>query len=173
MVFSSMEGLFDRARGNGNINAGGTLRVRVRGVHRPCPSSQFRIQNAVTPTSRGVSPRAHHFRGRSHTHHTVTRERIREVLSLEVVEPDAAGMHDWQVVAEPPVPGLGFSLTMTSWLPWPKEQIDQGVELQSVSPAAASVGEPAELVLRVVAPSGRPPGVASQTTWPLCLSKAK
>ncbi len=81
------------------------------------------------------------------------RDRIREILTLEA--PGGAGAHEWQLSAEPPVAGLGFALTLTSWVPWPEAEASQGLELQITPPAQLQVGRTAELMVRAVAPSGQ------------------
>jgi len=85
----------------------------------------------------------------------LTKERIREVLVLDEAAPGIAGTHAWKVVAEPAVPGLGFSLSLQSWVPWPKEP-PAGLELSLITRGVATVGKPLEIVLAAVAPSGTP-----------------
>lgn len=81
------------------------------------------------------------------------RDKLKSVLVLEAPAPAMSGGHTWQIVAEPAVPGLGYSLTLESWVPWEAGGSD-GLEL-SLSPAvAASVGKPTDVALRAVAPSG-------------------
>ena len=85
----------------------------------------------------------------------LTKERIREVLVLDAAAPGIAGTHEWKVVAEPAVPGLGFSLALQSWVPWPKMQ-PAGLELTLTTHGQATVGKPLEIALVAVAPSGTP-----------------
>ena len=42
-----------------------------------------------------------------------------------------AGTHEWKVTAEPAVPGLAYSLTLESWVPW--EIVADAPEGDSVS----------------------------------------
>jgi hypothetical protein len=86
---------------------------------------------------------------------TPTKDKLREVLALEaaVPAPGLAGAHEWKIVAEPAVPGLGFSLALQSWVPWEKEK-GGGVELQVPERVTGAVGKPISLELSAVAPSG-------------------
>ena len=86
----------------------------------------------------------------------LNRDRIREILALEANDINAAGSHEWKVSAEPAVAGLGFSLALTSWVPWPAPATDVGLELAVSPPLKAEVGQPADIVIRAVAPAGRP-----------------
>lgn len=86
---------------------------------------------------------------------TLEKDRIREVLSLDAAAPGLAGSHTFTVKAEPAVPGLGFSLSLQSYVPWPKEQ-GAGLELQVATKGNASVGKPYDLALVAVAPAGQP-----------------
>jgi hypothetical protein len=89
------------------------------------------------------------------TQGTLTRDKLREVLPLDAdVAGGFAGKHEWRVVAEPPVPGLGFSLTLESYVPWQKEP-GRGLELALPASIAAQVGKPTEIALTAVAPAGR------------------
>ena len=85
----------------------------------------------------------------------LTKDRIREVLSLDAAAPGAAGPHAWKVIAEPAVPGLGFSLALESYVPWPREQ-PMGLELAIGTRGSAAVGKPYELALAAVAPANTP-----------------
>jgi len=85
----------------------------------------------------------------------LSRERIREVLTLDAASVGAAGSHQWEVKSEPAVPGLGFALSVTTWGPWPAQSDEQGLELSLTPPAAAAVGKPMSIAVRAVAPAGR------------------
>jgi uncharacterized protein YfaS (alpha-2-macroglobulin family) len=86
---------------------------------------------------------------------TLDREALREVLTLEAAAPGFTGAHEWQVVAEPAVPGLGFSLSLNGWVPWEKQTTQQGLEMSlTPGPVTATVGTPVELTLTAIAPSG-------------------
>lgn len=94
------------------------------------------------------------------------RERIREVLILdtsgvdsEALQVSLAGDHQWRVSADPAVPGLGFSLAVSTRVPWQEDTRQTGLELSISEPRGASrdlrVGQPADLVVRAAAPAGR------------------
>ncbi|MCG8423406.1 MAG: hypothetical protein MJE77_36360 [Proteobacteria bacterium] len=85
------------------------------------------------------------------------RDRVRDVLVVQAdpIAVPLAGARTWQVRAQPAVPGLGFALSVTSWVPWQKTPSRSGVELSVVAPARAEVGKAAELAVRATAPSGR------------------
>ena len=54
--------------------------------------------------------------------------------------------------AEPPVPGLGFSLTLFSHVPW-RDEPASGLQLTLKVPAKLEVGKPAQLELSIAAPA--------------------
>lgn len=83
------------------------------------------------------------------------RAKIREVMHLSAKELDISGAHKWGISAEPAVPGLGFSLTTTSWTPW-KVETALGTELEVTVPDDMSVGKAAEIAIQAIAPSGTP-----------------
>jgi hypothetical protein len=87
-------------------------------------------------------------------HGTLEGARLREVLALDGAAPGLAGPHAWRLVAEPAVPGLGYSLTLDSWLPWDKQAIHEGLELALPAHLDAIVGKPLDLAITAVAPSG-------------------
>jgi hypothetical protein len=82
------------------------------------------------------------------------RDRLREVLTLVAPAP-AGGTHAWRLVADPPVPGLGYAFTVTSYVPWDREP-PRGLELSIVAPADARAGRRVTVALRATAPSGEP-----------------
>ena len=57
------------------------------------------------------------------------------------------------VVADPPVPGLSFVVSVEGATPWPTPPSDAGLALEVDTPALA-VGRPATLTLRATAPDG-------------------
>jgi hypothetical protein len=85
---------------------------------------------------------------------TLDRAKLKEVLALEGAAPGSAGAHTWAVTAEPPVAGLGFSLALTSWVPWPKESVKQGLELALPEAITGSVGKPTDIAVTAIAPQG-------------------
>jgi hypothetical protein len=86
----------------------------------------------------------------------LARDKLREVLVLDAPAPGLAGAHRWEVVAEPPVPGLGYSLSLESWVPWTKETTQGGLELQLSPTMTGAVGKPIPIALTAIAPSGLP-----------------
>ncbi len=81
------------------------------------------------------------------------RDHIRDILTLEAEGVASAGDHEWQVVAEPAVAGLGFRLDLISWVEWPPAPSDGGLELQVIPPRRLRVGRPAVVEIRAVAPA--------------------
>ncbi|HSS02370.1 MAG TPA: alpha-2-macroglobulin family protein [Kofleriaceae bacterium] len=85
---------------------------------------------------------------------TLEGAKLREVLALDGAAPGLAAAHTWKLTAEPPVPGLGYSLALDSWLPWSKAPADEGVELALPARVATTLGKPVEIAVTAVAPSG-------------------
>jgi hypothetical protein len=76
-----------------------------------------------------------------------------EVLTLAADAPGSAGPHAWKLRSEPPVPGLGFSLTLQAHVPWKDEPPAPGLELKLQMPKQLAVGKAAELALTIAAPA--------------------
>ena len=87
---------------------------------------------------------------------TLDRAKLREVLALEAPAPGLAGSHTWAITAEPPVAGLGFSLALHSWVPWPKQTVQQGLELALPEALTGAVGKPIDVAVTAIAPAGMP-----------------
>lgn len=85
---------------------------------------------------------------------TLDREKLREVLALEAPAAGIAGEHTWEIVAEPAVAGLGYSLAVQGFVPWEKDTVRAGLELALPATVDATVGKPVELGVTAVAPSG-------------------
>lgn len=83
-------------------------------------------------------------------------EKLREMVTLEAPAPGLATAHEWKLVAEPAVPGLGFSLSLHSWVPWEKQTATGGVELKLPTALTGSVGDPLSIELSAAAPAGLP-----------------
>ncbi len=66
---------------------------------------------------------------------------------------DAVGKHDWKVEADPPVPGLGFTLTLESYVPWPPPS-RRDLALEIDVGGDARVGSKVPIAVRVGAPPG-------------------
>jgi len=93
--------------------------------------------------------------GKPITEGTLDREALREVLALEAAAPGFAGTHEWKVIAEPAVPGLGFALDLRGWVPWQKQTTQGGVEMSlTPAPVTGEVGKPIEVTIAAIAPSG-------------------
>jgi hypothetical protein len=92
--------------------------------------------------------------GKPITSGTLDGAKLRDVLVLDAPAPGLAGSHEWQLTAEPAVPGLGFSLTAHAWTPWPKQPVTGGLELAIPAAQAATVGKPSEIAIAAIAPSG-------------------
>ncbi|MHB8872479.1 MAG: alpha-2-macroglobulin family protein, partial [Myxococcaceae bacterium] len=80
--------------------------------------------------------------------------KLKEVISLEADAPGSAGTHRWGIRAEPPVPGLGFSLTLQAYVPWKKAEASGGLELAITGSTQGKVGEPMPVTLAATAPAG-------------------
>lgn len=81
---------------------------------------------------------------------------LREMVTLEAETPGLASPHEWKLVAEPAVPGLGFSLSLLAWAPWEKQPASGGVELRLPERLTGSVGAPLSIDLSAAAPAGLP-----------------
>jgi hypothetical protein len=83
----------------------------------------------------------------------LSRDRLREALPLAAAAPP--GSHEWRLVAEPPVPGLAYSLALTGHVPWVGTGPQGGLELAVALPKQLVVGRPATVTIEAAAPSGR------------------
>jgi uncharacterized protein YfaS (alpha-2-macroglobulin family) len=97
-----------------------------------------------------------HMDGKPIVRGTLEGAKLRDVLTLDAAAPGLAADHEWTVVAEPAVPGLGYSLALDSWLPWDKQPIHAGLELALPPHIEAAVGKALDLTITAVAPSGIP-----------------
>ncbi len=94
--------------------------------------------------------------GRVVTEGTFAAANTRDVVSMEALAPASlAEAGQWTVRAEPAVPGLGYRLELTTWLPW-KQETANGLELAVVAPAKFKVGEAATVQLSAAGPAGVP-----------------
>ncbi|MEL6347230.1 MAG: alpha-2-macroglobulin family protein [Myxococcota bacterium] len=84
------------------------------------------------------------------------RDALREVVFLEAAAGAEPGAHTWAVEATPAVPGLGFSLTLQTYVPWEEPEAGQGLELAVEYPERFAVGQPATLQMKAAAPSRTP-----------------
>jgi hypothetical protein len=92
-------------------------------------------------------------------------------LALSKNVTDAVGEHEWRVTATPPVPGLGFTLVVESYVPWPEsDRTDVALEVDVEKDAR--VGRTTNVEVRVGAPPstrvrvrhGLPAGVKPDAT---------
>lgn len=81
---------------------------------------------------------------------------LRELSILDLPAEGARGAHRWSVAADPPVPGLGFSLTLQTWVPWEARPRVNSLELAVQTPARPQVGQASPVRVTAAAPAGRP-----------------
>ena len=80
--------------------------------------------------------------------------KLRDVLVLDGPAPGFTGTHAWTLSAEPAVPGLGYSLALQGYVPWPKQAAQAGLELALPATFAGTVGKPTAVAITAIAPSG-------------------
>jgi hypothetical protein len=85
---------------------------------------------------------------------TLEGARLRDVLALDGAAPGLAGPHEFTLVAEPAIPGLGYSLELDSWLAWDRPAAGTGLELALPPRVEAVVGRPVAIAITAVAPAG-------------------
>ena len=78
---------------------------------------------------------------------------LRDVVTLQAPAAAAAKARSWSIRAEPPVPGLGYSLSLFVWVPWRKSDTVAGLDLDIQLPDSIRVGKAATVTLRATAPS--------------------
>ena len=85
-------------------------------------------------------------------------DKLRDVLTLEAPAPAAglAGAHVWKIIADPAVPGLGYALALSSWVPWPSGVRASGLELAAPPTLVAKVGRATDIALHATAPGAVP-----------------
>ncbi|MFT3922143.1 MAG: alpha-2-macroglobulin family protein [Myxococcales bacterium] len=86
----------------------------------------------------------------------LNRDKLQEVLTLEAPAPGLAAAHEWTLVAEPAVPGLGYGLTLGSYVPWQSAASASGLELSVPDVVRTSVGAVTPITLRAAVPAGFP-----------------
>ncbi len=86
------------------------------------------------------------------TRGVLTGARRSELLVLDAPGDAARGLHTWTVRADPAVPGLGFAMSLRTWVPWPPPLADQGIELQLAPPTDLAVGRRSTVRMVVAAP---------------------
>ncbi len=81
-------------------------------------------------------------------------------VQLDVPLPPARGdAHSLTLVADPPVPGLGFTLRETHWLPVDADPSEGAFALRVEGPRRVELAEPASLTLRASPPGGERLGI--------------
>jgi hypothetical protein len=80
-------------------------------------------------------------------------QELDEVSLLDLPATAARGLHTWTVSAEPAVPGLGFALTLESWVPFVATP-QNGLELQVTTGEAPAVGRKVPVMVQAAAPAG-------------------
>lgn len=83
----------------------------------------------------------------------LTPETLKSVLVLEAEATGSSGDHSWSVTAEPPVPGLGYTLGLVAYVPW-KPSSEAGLELETTLSEPLTVGKAAELSMTAAYPGG-------------------
>lgn len=81
--------------------------------------------------------------------------KLKEVVTLDADASGSAGPHTWTVRSEPPVAGLGYSLTLAAYVPW-KDQPGGGLELRTRLPEKLEVGKAVEVELTASMPANLP-----------------
>jgi len=92
--------------------------------------------------------------GRTVAEGTLDPTTVRDVMSLETETKSPGDARTWTVRAVPPVPGLGFSLDVKSWVPWTKETPQGGLDLAVKMDARALVGRPVDVDIEAAVPAG-------------------
>jgi hypothetical protein len=82
------------------------------------------------------------------------RNKMRHVVSMDALAPGLADGHQWKIVADPPLPGLGYALTLESWVPWTKDSVQQGLELSLPETVKGTVGVPTPITITAATPAG-------------------
>jgi hypothetical protein len=82
------------------------------------------------------------------------RNKMHHVVTMDAPAPGLANSHEWKIEAEPKVPGLGYALTLESWIPWEKSSVQQGVELSLPETVKSKVGVATPITITAAAPSG-------------------
>ncbi|MEW5738441.1 MAG: alpha-2-macroglobulin family protein [Myxococcota bacterium] len=77
---------------------------------------------------------------------------LTEVLTLDADATGSGGKHEWTVKADPPVPGLGYALTLVAFTPW-KDEPFGGVQLTTTVPDNLEVGRAADLEIIASVPA--------------------
>jgi hypothetical protein len=85
--------------------------------------------------------------------------KLTHVLTLDADATGSAGKHAWTVKAEPPVPGLGYALSLVASTPW-TDVPGGGVQLTTALPEKLTVGQAAALEVTAALPADLPTVIA-------------
>ena len=84
---------------------------------------------------------------------SIDASKLQEVISLDADATGSSGKHTWSVKANPPVPGLGYSLSLVAYTPW-RDTPGGGLELTTTLPEKLEVGKAADVLLTASMPGG-------------------
>ncbi len=82
------------------------------------------------------------------------------LVVLDAVEPAPGRERTLVVTADPPAPGLAFTLTRRAWRPYEAVEHEGGLDLVATLPRAMAVGDVVSLELEAAAPAGLPLTIA-------------
>ncbi len=92
--------------------------------------------------------------GRTIAEQTLEGTKLREIAAVEVPLSEPGKKHTYELRAEPPVPGLGYSVALKGYVPWTTERSHQGLELSIDTPRTVRLGQPVDISMRAAAPTG-------------------
>lgn len=78
---------------------------------------------------------------------------LKDVLVLDADATGSSGAHTWTIRADPPVPGLGYSLDLVAFTPW-KAEPGGGLDLTTTLPKDLQVGRAGDVELTAAMPAG-------------------
>ncbi len=81
---------------------------------------------------------------------------LKDVLVMESPLTAVGGPSTWSIEASPAVPGLGFSLSLMTWVPWSEPPENAGLELMVALSERMTVGQPVDVTMTAAAPADTP-----------------
>jgi hypothetical protein len=93
-------------------------------------------------------------------HATLDLQRGQHVVVLQAGDDAPGKAHTFVVTADPPAPGLTFTLTRRAWRPYDRSDDRDGLDLVAALSDDLRVGEVASLELEAAAPAGFPLAIA-------------
>ncbi|MFT5683993.1 MAG: hypothetical protein ACI8RZ_004928 [Myxococcota bacterium] len=78
---------------------------------------------------------------------------LKDVMVMESSLSEVGGPSTWSIEASPAVPGLGFSLSLMTWVPWEDPPENAGLELIVALPERMTVGQPVAVTMTAAAPA--------------------